>query len=283
MIEPSTGTPTLHTRVDAWECDFNGHWNSRFYCRSFETAVQVGAALQGDPDPAGMVASGWHVRFHSELRAGDPVMVRSFDLAPSGREGSAAHVMTSHGRVAATAIDQGLPRRARLARLPDALGRSVLPRGITSPPARPWEPDPDRDCVVELGPVRADETHPDGTSSFESAMARLSSTTHHHAMQIGFTPEATERTGIGRMLVEMRYTVLGTCAAGTFLRGATRLVEATGKSFVTMIMFHTHDGTPVGLFELCTLAVDMNSRRATDLPDFVIAQMSQSLTHYPCG
>jgi hypothetical protein len=27
------GVPTLHTRVESWECDFNGHWNTRHYAQ----------------------------------------------------------------------------------------------------------------------------------------------------------------------------------------------------------------------------------------------------------
>lgn len=72
------------------------------------------------------------------------------------------------------------------------------------------------------------------------------------------------------MLAELRYTRLGGCRPGTFLRGASRITAATGKSYVTQHLIHAHDGTPVALFELATLAVDMTARRATALPGFVL-------------
>jgi hypothetical protein len=31
------GRATLHSRVERWECDFNDHWNVRFYVRSLVT------------------------------------------------------------------------------------------------------------------------------------------------------------------------------------------------------------------------------------------------------
>jgi acyl-CoA thioesterase FadM len=46
------GRATFHTRVESWECDFNGHWNTRYYGRAFQAAAEVAAALDGRPDAA---------------------------------------------------------------------------------------------------------------------------------------------------------------------------------------------------------------------------------------
>lgn len=43
---------TFHTRVVAWECDVNGHWNTRFHGLAFQSAAEVLAALTGDPAAA---------------------------------------------------------------------------------------------------------------------------------------------------------------------------------------------------------------------------------------
>lgn len=36
-----TGRPSHHTRVERWECDWNDHWNARFYVRSFQATVET--------------------------------------------------------------------------------------------------------------------------------------------------------------------------------------------------------------------------------------------------
>ena len=258
-----SGTPTLHARADAWECDFNGHWNTRYYCRTFQTAAEVGAALHGQQDTASVIPSGWHVRFHRELGGGDPIVVRSYQA-----QGQGTHVLTCHGAVSATAIAYGLPEHG-FPPLPVDLAPRVLPRGLTDAFPDPWTPDPSAEGVVELGPVQSGETYSDGTLRIDVAAAKLAIPTHHHAMRIGFTLELAEERGIGRMLVELRYRPIAPCSTGTFLRGVTKTTRVEGKAFTTANMLYGHDGMPVAMFELCTLAVDLNTRRAIDVPDFI--------------
>ncbi|APX24928.1 MAG: acyl-ACP thioesterase [Rhodobacteraceae bacterium] len=259
-LSTTHGTATLHGRAESWECDFNGHWNTRFYCRSFDIAAGVGAALGGRSSAP---VRQRHIRFHGEMHAADPFEIRSGEIA-GDRTG---HVMRTHGgRIAATALDD-VPGTG-LGALAETVAAQVLPRGLAAPPAA-WRPDPARDVIVELGPVAADEMDGDALA-FEPCVARLAAASHHHAMSIGYTHDFTQESGIGRMLVEMSYLALGPTAPGTLLRGSSRLTRAQGKSYVTAHLIHDHRGTPVALFELCTLAVDMSARRATTLPDFVL-------------
>jgi acyl-CoA thioesterase FadM len=85
-----------------------------------------------------------------------------------------------------------------------------------------------------------------------------------------------EQDHIGRMLAEMRYTKLGSAQVGDFLHIASNMYHAKGKAFYTAHILYTHRGTPVAIFELCTLAVDMKARRAINLPDFVFARLSEN-------
>ena len=108
------GVPTLHTRVESWECDFNGHWNTRYYARSIEAATAVAAALAGHAATDGSRRLTRHMRFHSELRSGDAVEVRSFRTTDETGAAAIAHAVIEGGRIAATALDTGADYGDRL-------------------------------------------------------------------------------------------------------------------------------------------------------------------------
>jgi len=269
-----TGMPTLHTRCEAWECDYNGHWNTRYYCRSFEAAGRVAAALADNDAQDSAGASRRHLRFHRELKSGDPVTICSFAILDAPEAPLTAHYMFRYDKVVATALDYVLARNARLPALPAAEAMQALPRGLAGPRAEVSEPGSPHNFVYELGPVRADELYADGAMQFWHAVSRMSPAAHHHDLGIGFTMELIQDRGIGRMLAEIRYTWLGPCTERDFLRAASRLTSAKGKAFTAAHYLYTHEGAPVAMFELCTLAVDMNTRRAIQLPEFVTARLS---------
>lgn len=272
MTDLFSGRTTFHTRADAWECDFNGHWNTKYYCRSVQAAAEVAASLSGQP---GLAVPPRLMRFHSELRAGDPVVIHSCNLRATDGADRIAHILTSEDKIAATALDDGCARNPDLPDLPETLISKVQPRGLPVSAMVPWtEIEPRQDQVVELGPVEEGETYPDGRLHYLPLASRLAIASHHHAMGIGYTMGFTARTGIGRMLVEMRSTPLGPAPVGTFLRGVSRIVSAEGKAYRTAHRIETHAGTYVAMFELAMLAVDMTTRRATQLPDFVTAALS---------
>ena len=269
-----TGVHTLHTRCEAWECDYNGHWNTRYYCRSFEVAGLVAAALADNDGQERTRTSRRHLRFHRELRSGDPVTICSFAILDAHESPLTAHYMFRDDKVVATALDYGLSRNARLPLLPAAEAMQALPRGLTGPRIEVTEPDSPRNFAYELGPVTADELDADGALHFWHGVARISSAAHHHDLGIGFTLELIQDRGIARMLAELRYDWLGPCTQHHFLRAASRLTSAEGKAFTAVHFLYTHEGAPVAMFELCTLAVDMKTRRAVELPKFVAARLS---------
>ncbi|MBF9032668.1 hypothetical protein HKCCE2091_00300 [Rhodobacterales bacterium HKCCE2091] len=266
---PETGTPTFHTRVDAWQCDFNGHWNTTCYCRAVQSAAEVAAALGGRSGPGAAVVPARHMRFHRELRSGEAVEVRSFALATEDGTPATAHVVRGGGRIAATAFDTGSVLNPGLPALPDVLRAQVLPRGLSDPAADPWTDDPERDLVLELGAVRPGDVMPDGSLHYESLVRWLAVSSHHHGTRLGFTPDLADTEGIGRMLVEMRFARHGACAAGTFVRSRSRMVRAEGKSYTTRHLLLTHAGDRLAEFDIALLAVDLRTRKATALPSFV--------------
>ncbi|WP_145962969.1 acyl-ACP thioesterase [Mangrovicoccus ximenensis] len=266
----TAGRPTLHARVESWECDFNGHWNTRFYCRSFDAARSVlearkGRALPGMPPPRRR-----HLRFHRELTQGDALSIRSC-LADGG---AIAHVMISEGRVAATALEQAGPHMPDLPDLPRELEGLVLPRGLAVPEVAPWQAAQSGDSLAELGPVRRDELGEDGTLCFEAQIARLATGSHQHMEDVGFRRDTVRKTGIGRMLVELRHRPLSPCGAGELLRMESRIVQVGGKSWISAHLLRTASGRPVAVSETCLLAVDMKERRAAAVPEMIHAAVS---------
>lgn len=253
------GLATHHTRVEAWECDFNGHWNTAHYCRAFQAASEGAFALTGRaPQPH----RARHLRFHAELRGGEAVTVRSFRF-----EGQAAAVhclLDETGRIAATALDALDTEDPDLPPLPETLLALALPRGL---PEEPASLPPEPPAVVHLGALSPADITPDGRLSFAAAVRLLAVTSHHHAVGMGFARAFTDGAGIARMLVEMRHVPLGPAAAGQFLRGESLYLGRQGKSFLTA---HVLSGPqPLARFDLCSLAVDRATRRAAALPAFL--------------
>lgn len=273
-MDLQSGTPTLHCRAEAWECDFNGHWNTRYYCKAFQTAASVVRMLAGDTSATLPPLAHRQLRFHAELHSGDAITVRSFHIPDADAGALTAHYMFRYDRIVATAVDFGGPENRHLTHLSAADAALALPRGITGEVTAPWTPDVNQDFLYELGPADESEQQSDGTLPFWISVARMSHASHHHDLRVGFTLELMKDQAIGRMLVEMRYTPLGPCETGAFLRCASRMTSAKGKAFAAAHMLYTHRGTPVAMFELCTLSVDMKSRRAMDLPAFVTGHMA---------
>ena len=258
-----SGRPTLVSRVDAWECDFNGHMNSRFYCRAFQYAEQVARASDGD------MPKHWHLRFHGELLSGDPFAVRSFDASSTVRHSATAHVLECEGKLAATALSFGQGAAKDLPALPQEAAQIAFPKGLTGPPITPeWFKDDAR--LAELGPLEREDTTEAGVLSFWRVMARATPAIHHHDHALGFSPTLMTDQGITRMLVELRVTLQGAALPGTLVRVASRTVSAAGKRFIAAHRLKNHEGTTLAIIECCTLAVDTRTRRAVALPESVL-------------
>lgn len=101
------GVVSHYTRVEQWEFDYNAHWNTRFYARSFHFVLEAVLAQNGDKVLARSCLHNRHIRFHHELRAGAAVEVRSLRLPISTKGSGTAllHRIESGGQICVTAID----------------------------------------------------------------------------------------------------------------------------------------------------------------------------------
>lgn len=268
MSLSGTGISTYHTRVESWECDFNHHWNARYYARSFQLAAERVAILGGGDNPGARVVASRVVRFHRELFVGTAVEVRSARLDDGDHRGAVIHLLSAEGSIAATALD--LPGTGGQA-LPSARAGDVeiaLPRTVGSDSIG-WDPDAPDARVTETGTVRPTEFDHVGALLIEEQVRRATAGLHYQLSDLGFTTEYSARTGIGRMAVENRITPLGVCAPGAVVIVRSRIAAVRSKSFTSVHWLETHLGEPIAKFENVVVAVDLKTRRAADVPDFL--------------
>ncbi len=203
------GLPTLTSRVESWECDFNDHWNARFYGRSFQLAAERVATLAGGPNPGMALLAARSIRFHRELFVGTAVDVRSARIADGPWAGAVLHLLSGGGRLSATALDRPGVGGDRLPAVASAAVSLAVPRALATPP-----PDGEDAEVVETGPVRPAEFDHTGAIVHEELVRRSAVGLHRPLDRLGFTPGFTRETGIGRMAVEGRVSPSGRCASG---------------------------------------------------------------------
>jgi acyl-CoA thioester hydrolase len=273
MHTDSIGQPTYHTRVQRWECDYNDHWNTCFYGRSFQMAAEVVATSLGGPNLGAGIIRSRHIRFHRELFVSAPVTVQSAVLDGGLLDGSVVHLLTSSGQVAATAIDlpggaPGLPR-VRPEDVPLA-----MPRGLKPQPPNVWTKSDCREMTVALGTVQAADLDFTGALTFERLVQHGSTASHHQLDSLGFSASFSNRTRINRMAVEQRVTRGVTPSVGTPLRAVSRLTQIKGKNFWTTHRIFMDSDTTVALIESCLVTVDLTVRRAVDVPEFLHAALS---------
>lgn len=266
------GAPTFMTRVETWECDHNQHWNVRQYLRCFQQAGFVARDMCGVA-PTGVLTQ--HTRFHRELLEAAPVEIRSAVIGDGPFAGVCVHVLTSDGRLSATALDHvaGLGDLPVVA--PDVL-KLALPRGIDGAPHRPLASTVDTNDMVQHGYVQPKELDHLGGLSLDWLMGRIAAASSDHMGRLGFTPEYVREHAISRMGVETKMTVFAPVPVGTRLCSTVQVAETGRKNITLRHRFFAADGTPVAVSDQGLVAVDMTTRRATELPEFLRKGLSDN-------
>ena len=262
------GFPTLQSRVERWESDFNRHWNVRFYGRSFQMAAEVVAVRATGRNPGAGTTVSRHIRFHKELFVTAPVAIRSARVASGPFEGAVVHVLSSAGTLAACALDRPGAGGAALPAIAADLLDAALPRGITGK----VDPGPNAqaaDHLAQLGPVRPAELDHTGGLLAEEVLRRVGIASHDYFSELGFSPAYVEASRISRMLVELRTTTHATPEVGSLLQVRSRLTGVSPRTFTALHRLERPDGTAVTTVEQVLVAVDLASRKAVDVPAFL--------------
>lgn len=270
MERNDIGRPTYHTRVERWECDYNDHWNVRFYGRSFQAASETVAAHGARPNPGAATIDSRQMRFHEELRVSAPVEVRSAVLADAGELGGAiVHQMWSAGKLVAMALD--LPGRGgeHLPRVTPEDVPMALPRGISGP-LPDTTPAKGADLTeIQLGPIRREDLDHTGALRFDHILKHSSNIQHTQLNKLGLTPEFADKNRINRMGVEFRVTPGVSPTEGDCLVGRTWLTKISGKAMWATTTIATSQDELAGIIEMCVVTVDLDTRKAVAVPDFM--------------
>jgi len=269
-------TETFRSFVNTWECDENAHMNVQFYFRAFQQASEVFALMAGRPNPGAASAIVRHVRYHRELRAAHGYHVRSALLGEGAAAGGVVHLLcdSENGSLAATALDQPGYRTGFPVPVGEAAARPALPRGL------PWGPTLPADTagllarglarIVHRSVLRVAETGFDGDMLSEAAISRFTDGVPHSWADLGLSSAWLAANGFGRVAVEMKLTRLEKAEAGRPLRLVTWIPLVEEKTFV--IRHQIEDlvtGRVVAAGEVRSLVMDLSTRRAVPVPDFV--------------
>ena len=268
MDTRSIGVPTYYTRVEAWECDHNDHWNVRNYMRVFQQAGFVCSDMTGRT--AGLYPYTQHNRYHRELVQTSPVEIRSATVADGPHAGATVHLLSSNGQLAATSMEQ--PGHKGLPLVSAADAAAALPRGIDGAPLLHDAADVDPQAkVVEHGILQARELDHTGSLAIDFLMGRISGASNDLLTGMGFTPQFMREAKMSRMGVETKVTIFQPIPLGTRLRSVVRIASAEGKRIVLRHRFFTSGGEHVAAVDQGLVTVDMTTRKATALPDFLLA------------
>lgn len=259
----SVGIPVLHSRVESWECDYNGHWNTRFYGRAFSAAAEV---IQQQSEI-------WsfnppftrHIRFHRELFSSATVAVRSGRFTTSVDQEAVTHFLLSDRQISATALDYvtdapGLPS------LSEQEVALALPRGIDPANQARWLQMSSTGIETLLGPVMPADVDHRGDLHFERLLSYGSIASNHQMEMSGFTPEYADQQKINRMAVELRVCSYHSPTVGTCLRSVSHMIQSSPKSLNAHHRIETLNGALVATQEYCLLMVSNETRRAVPVP-----------------
>ena len=210
-------------------------------------------------------------RFHRELVQTSPVEICSAILADGAHAGALVHLLSSEGRLAATALEgPALPACDLPGVSADHVG-PALPRGLQGGAHVRRDPvATDGFKVIEHGLVQPREADHTGALAVDFLMGRIAAATNERLSQLGFTPEFVRSQQISRMGVESRVTIFDAIPVGTRLRSVARIVKAEGKNIVVRHSFFDTGGKARAASDQSLVTVDMTTRKACALPDFMI-------------
>ena len=183
--------------------------------------------------------------------------------------------MLSRGRLAATALDlpggvDGLPAIS-----PEDVPLA-LPRGITGPVFGAEVPPGPQVVAVEMGPIRTEDLDHTGALRFDHVIRHASTLQHTLLNAVGLTQDYADTARINRMGVEFRVTLTGaaTPPAGALLRGQTWIPRVSDKRFWAANRITTAEGDLLALVDMCLVTVNLDTRKAVDVPDFMYSSLA---------
>ena len=269
---------TLNQFVNLWECDENDHMNVQFYYSKFEDSALLFALCNGLDHQLGPLKSR-HVRYHSELRGGAQIQVRSsLVLAESAQQISSEgcyiqHVMreTTTGRIAATSLDWhegNLPSADSV--LFDQIDEAVLPRGVKFPANfAPKTPRSDEEAVIARGVLHPGLCNDRSEARNQAYIGAVSDAASHAWERVGLGIEWLEEMGFGRVAVEMRLCVISPMTVGTPYQLQLGFTGLHSRAFNKRYdFFDLRDNRHIAFMDSAVMLLNHTTRKSEPLPNF---------------
>ena len=272
---------TLRSLVNTWECDENAHMNIQFYFVHFDTAARHFLALAGLDEAMLGPRRVRHVRYHSELRAAELIVIRSA-IAPDGPHPvTIVHEMIEpvSGRLSATAIDgyegSGLAMPpAFFTPLPDV----AAPRSFK---AAPVTAAPTTEALVAAGGVVAfrGAIHPRhcdaaGEVLDQTYISAFNDGVSHAWEAGGIETRWLRESGYGRVALELKLSRVASLRQGELIHMVSCCAKVERKAFsFRHHLFETHSGRLVAVGEATGIVMDLATRKSVILPERIMASL----------
>ena len=268
---------TLRDTVNSWECDENDHVNVKSYAARFDSAVR-----------SFLVEAGWQVphrlgrliRYHAELRGGEPVHATTAMVALANGHVALEHRLYASQRagtpLSATALDV-LPNVSRedlsAFNLPEA-GQDALPKSgaVAFPPM--VETDALEALtttyrgVIAPSAFGSDLESADGAMLTDGYLVGMISDAATHAWAMAGADDAWLRAqGWGRAAVQLQVTYGARPKAGDVVTIQTGLKARSAKtiSYRHHVVNRMSDEV-IAIVDITSLMLNLSTRRAMAWP-----------------
>lgn len=272
---------TLFSFVNCWECDENDHLNVQFYLARFDEADRQFRLLAGLSDSLAGARRARHVRFHSELFAGDTLSMTSHIAFDGPYMLTVVHALrrTADGVLAATAIDGYAPSdsiarelRRRFAAVSAPMPDLAQPRG--APPVTEVVPLTLRHVeaagarVTHRTTVLSRHTGPDGRADDAFAAACFVDAAPHAWNITPMTDTWLAERNLGRVVTELRVVWFGPLKPGDPVVTLSGLTGAGSTTFTLRHhLFESRAQRLVAMADVVSLALDLETRKSVRLDE----------------
>lgn len=276
---------TLRTMVNTWECDENAHMNVQFYFAHFDTAGRHFSVLAGLNEAALGARRVRHVRYHSELRAAELLIIRSA-IAPDGPHPfTIVHEMIEpvSGRLSATAIDgyQG-GGGAALPSIPPAfsmpLPEVATPRSFEAAPAT-TAPGAEQllaagGVVTFRGAIHPRHCDAGGEALDQTYISAFTDGASHAWEAGGIETRWLGENGYGRVALEMKLSRINSLRQGDLVHMVSCCARVERKAFsFRHHLFETQSGRLAAIGDATGIVMDLATRKSVILPERIVASL----------
>ena len=251
--------------VNTWECDENAHMNVLFYWKRFGEAGRI-FAKQSDVTNEPWVDR--HVRYHRELGAGSPTVVKS-----QATRDHVIHLLSNgdDGSISASALDQ-FSTGGMVDELPESVGPRSLPLQPLEPVKAEAKTADGLGLISHMSCVTPAECDQHGVLLDQFHIARFSDAAAHLWGYFGIKRSWMHDNNYGSAAVEMKVTRHAQVKTGMMIQITTWLEEARSKTFSFRHQVSDMEtGSVLYSGAVTALIMDLSTRKALPVPEQIAA------------